>query len=385
MTTNSKPKIAIYTSFFLPISETFIYRQLLGVTEEFNPIVITKTLHNQDLFPYDKICLYKRNLKERIYSKIISKFSNNYSSISKQQVQCFKNILTNNQIQLIHAHFGPHGLNMLPPAQALNIPLVVTFHGYDASAELQVKKYAATIKKLFQYAYIIAVSNKMATKLISLGANPDRTFTHYIGAPLDTFKYQPRKPIVLKVKNNEPIKFLQIARFAEKKGHKYTLEAFKTFLTYYPKSELILAGTGPLENQCKEFCKQHHLENIRFIGPVTEKEVIPLLQQADVYLQHSITASNGDQEGIPIGIAEAMATGLPIISTLHSGIPELVRDGIDGHLVNEKDINGYVNKMRQILNFKEQDTQSWIKQKFDLEANCKTLSSIYRQIISSHK
>jgi glycosyltransferase involved in cell wall biosynthesis len=383
----SKETVAIYQREYLTISMTFIYRQLKGLDEEFKLLVMANRLNNVDIFPWEYIYSQpKTSFKEKAINKLYKLIKSKYAALSNQQYNYYKNVLINENVKLVHAHFGPSGLEILPLVKELGIPLLVTFHGYDASRLLQNKKYVKQLKELFDYAYIITVSKNMRDRLIQYGADPSRIKVHYIGAPLQDFVFHNRKALNEKAKNSEMIKFLQVSNFVEKKGHKYTIKAFKEFLGVYPNSRLILAGDGPLRNSMEGLCNELNLNNhVQFIGKVTKPEVIKLMKEADVFLHHSVTAENGDQEGIPTVLMEAMGTGLTVISTYHSGIPELIIDGYNGFLVHEKDITGYVEKLKHVLNTDNsirKNAYNYVNKNFNIQIQNEELADIYRFVMN---
>ena len=99
-------------------------------------------------------------------------------------------MLRTENVALIHAHFGPGGLEMLALSRSLGIPLLVTFHGYDASRLLRNERYRRSLSRLFARAHVITVSERMRTQLLAHGADPSRTRVHYIGAPVEDFAFR---------------------------------------------------------------------------------------------------------------------------------------------------------------------------------------------------
>ena len=189
---------AVYSPVYLPISETFVYRQLQGVAERLRALVVTHRLDNADRFPYTPMELCPRTLFDRVYGRIARNGFGRFDVMSRAQTSGLVRALRKHDVKLIHAHFGPAGLQMLPVAQRLGVPLLVTFHGYDASRLLNNEHYCAALKKLFAYASPVAVSQAVAERLCAAGADPLRLKMLYIGIPVDEFRYVERVAIAEK-------------------------------------------------------------------------------------------------------------------------------------------------------------------------------------------
>jgi colanic acid/amylovoran biosynthesis glycosyltransferase len=382
-----KPPIAIYSETFLTISMTFIYRQLLGISNFYEPIVLTSKKENIDIFPFDPIYEHVAPLgvRNRIFRKLYCNLSPNYTFATRAQLMKWRDACYNHKVRLIHAHFGTAGLQMLPLAQWLGVPLLVTFHGFDASSLLRKRNYMESIRHMFDYTHNICVSKIMKDTLEKYGANPRKTWVHYIGVPLKNFTIPRRKSIRVKHKMKETIRFLQVSNFVEKKGHEYTVEAFQRFLTFYSNAHLIFAGSGPLYQNIIDKSKKMGLSNkVTFVGRVVRDEAVKLMHKSDVFLHHSVTAKNGDQEGIPTVIMEAMATGMPVVSTYHAGIPELITDGVEGLLAKEKDVKTYTQKMIDILEIGDElakNGRKKIEEQFDMDKQNIRLIEIYESIL----
>ena len=388
---SKKETIAIYCNTFLTISMTFIFRQIKGVENSFNPVVLTRHKKNAGEFPHDPVFDKEMNIIDRMYTRIYRAIFKKYTKFSRSQYKYFKEVIEEQDVKMIHAHFGPSALNIFPLCKRLNLPLLVTFHGYDMSSLLSDKTYFSNLKELFnyEYTYIISVSKKMAEILGKIGANSSRIYTHYIGVPMNDFKFIKRKSIKEKIANKEKIEFLQVSNFVEKKGHEYTILAFKKFISKFPNSRLTLGGDGPLRANIEILCENLDIgRKVKFLGKISKREVIEEMKEADLFLHHSVTAKNGDKEGIPTVIMEAMAMGLPVISTYHSGIPELIDDGINGFLVEEKDVDGYVGAINKIIEcdheMGEKSFQT-INNNFNLNVQNKKLVEIYKEILDDAK
>jgi len=388
----NKIPIAIYLQHYLAPSMTFIYRQLKCAEKKYDPLVICSDRdENRDKFPFDKFFFKRRNFihirKSRYYNKIFGSHSllSINPRISSAQSKYFLEVINNHKVKMIHAHFGPSGLEIVNLAKMCRIPLLVTFHGYDASFLLTKKKYINNLQKLFNYASVISVSNIMKEELIKCGARNEKSYVIKCGIPVDFFEYNHRIPVRSKIILKEEIKFLQVSSFVEKKGHKYTILAFQKFLEHYPNAKLILAGEGILRPSIQNLCQNLGLnKHVQFVGLVDEKRVKELFREADVFLHHSVTSEVGDKEGIPTVIMEAMATGLPAISTYHSGIPELITNNINGFLVKERDVDSYTNALLKLENCPEdigENARKKVVEDFNLEIETEKLFGIYNGLI----
>lgn len=390
---DQKPNIAIYLQHYLAPSMTFIYRQLRGIETDFYPVVFcSDQKENLDKFPFNNIYHRQRNFihfkKSKYYQKIYGSQTllNTDPKLSLTQKKYFSNLIDKKKIKLIHAHFGPSGVEILPLAQQKKIPLVVTFHGYDASILFTMEQYTRNIKKVFESAKIIAVSDMMKDELIQHGANENEISVIRCGISTEEFSVPDRIPLFQKKNTNELISLLQISSFVEKKGHEYTVRAFKDFLQFYPNSKLTLAGDGYLKTRIQKLCDELGIsERVLFPGNIDYRNVPELMRSADIFLHHSVTSAAGDKEGIPTVLMEAMASGLPVISTYHSGIPELIDDNINGLLVNERDLEGYTQKLIRMLDDKGElgkQARDKIETKFNLKKQNELLMKFYRKNIN---
>lgn len=377
--------IAVCAKKYLNPSETFIHRQIVGVEENgFSPVVVANSTANIDKFPYSPLVTHRPSLLDRAYSKAVRELGGFSAASSRWRYYRWREILTCHRVRLVHAHFGWCGLELLRPCQSIGVPLVVTFHGSDASTSLRDKGYVRSLQKLFEYAGVLAVSNAIAYRLRRIGG---RVRVIHIGCPLERFRYHQRTPIRTKVARGERIELLQVARLVEKKGTVYTLEAFEQFVRDYPAARLTIAGDGPLRAELRKTAERLRIsDSVRFIGVVSEGEVASLMADADAFLLHSVTTGDGDQEGTPIVLAEAMATGLPVVSTYHSGIPELVNDGTNGYLVQERDVGGYRDRLVGLLGIGSEigrAAHSTVARRFDAAVQNRKLADYYREVLNS--
>lgn len=386
---SDKQTIAIYLRYFLSPSETFVYRQLQGIATSYRPIVLTASAQNRDLFPFDDIYVQGKGFVEKVTTRLERMATRRFSTITLRQRRQWMQALRENRVAMVHAHFGHFGLDILPVARELEIPLLVTFHGFDASSLLRDARYTAQLRELFEYAHVITVSQNMLERLEPYGAREERTDVHYIGVPVGDFDFVERRPVAEKMAAAEPIELLQVSNFVEKKGHRYTIEAFATFVEEYPAAQLTLAGDGPRRDPIERRCKELGLgDRVRFTGRVVKEKVRALMHDADVFLHHSVTGENGDMEGLPTVLMEAMSMGLVCVSTRHSGIPELIEDGTDGYLVDERDVEAYAAKLgalRECARELPGRARQRIELQFDMAKQNDVLSGIYAKVIRGHE
>jgi len=262
--------------------------------------------------------------------------------------KALKDSLKKERIEVVLAQYGNLATEILPVCKELNLPLIVHFHGFDATVYDVLKKYNNYVD-LFKYAKnIIAVSNDMQKRLISMGCPKEKMIVNPCAPNDDFLNISP---------SLEKEQFIAIGRFTDKKAPYYTLLAFEKVVKKIPNAKLIMAGTGQLYNTCLNLAKHYHLEkNVTFVGVITPQEYIKLLSTSRAFVQHSITANNGDMEGTPVAVLEASAAGIPVISTNHAGIPDVITHNETGLLVNEHDVEGMANNMIAVLEDKNMAT-----------------------------
>jgi len=285
------------------------------------------------------------------------------------------NSLKKEKIDFVLAEYGTTACATLKVVQYLKIPMMVHFHGYDASIKKVLADYKEPYKKLFHYAKaVIAVSNKMKETLIKAGCPDDKIIVSVYGPDPGFFDihhlYHTQQ-------------FIAVGRFVEKKAPGVTILAFKKVAAKYPNATLVMVGDGELLNDCKKLVIESGLEKrVTFKGVQSSAEIQLLMEGSIAFVQHSVTAENGDSEGTPVAILEAQAAGLPVLSTFHAGIPDVVIHNHTGILVNEFDVNGMAESMFRILNEDAlartlgQNAKQNMKQFFTLEKHLDTLTDI---------
>lgn len=236
------------------------------------------------------------------------------------------------KIQVIIANYGPSGAELGKISEKLGIPLIVHFHGFDASVEQVIQHYKVGYHKMFEIAKaIVVVSTEMKKKIISLGASESKVFL---------MRYAPASSFSLIVPDYQSNQMLAIGRFVEKKAPYLTLLAFKQAQELCPDLRIKFIGEGELLQVCKDLSLGLKMNNVDFVGVKSPVDIASEMGNSFCFIQHSKTAINGDKEGTPVAVMEAMASGLPVVSTYHAGIPDVIKDNENGFLVEEGDVDG---------------------------------------------
>ncbi len=250
---------------------------------------------------------------------------------------------TKGPYDLVHCHFGQTGLiaSVLKDIGAFQGKVITTFYGYDISNYIREQGLNA-YNFLFAHGDLfIAISQKMREDLIRLGCNKDKIVIHRLGVDLARFAFRPPK-----VRIDGKVRILTVGRFIQKKGLEYGIRAVAEVLKKYPEIEYNIVGDGELRGAMTQLIARLNVgKHIHLLGWRTPEDVANLMKEADIFLAPSMMSGNGDQEGTPTVIIEALARGLPVLSTFHSGIPELVQDGHSGFLVPEEDTTALAERL----------------------------------------
>ncbi len=253
-----------------------------------------------------------------------------------------KRSFAKNKINVVLAEYGIVGAAVVNVCRAMNIPLIVHFHGYDASNQDVLELYSAKYKEMFRYAEkVVVVSNVMLDSVSRLGCPTGKIKLNVYGPDEDFFS----------INNDYKSRtLLTLGRFVDKKAPYYTILAFAKVLKEHPDAKLVMAGNGELLNTCKNLSRYLGVaDSVNFAGIAGPDRVRELMGSSIAFLQHSVTAENGDMEGTPVAILEAGAAGLAVISTRHAGIPDVVVEGRTGFLVDEHDVDGMAKHIKELL------------------------------------
>jgi colanic acid/amylovoran biosynthesis glycosyltransferase len=238
--------------------------------------------------------------------------------------------------------YGDTAVHVHEACRRARVPLVVHFHGYDASEHETLRRNAEAYPRMFEAASaVVAVSHAMRRQLVSLGAPPEKVHVNHYGVDCEDFSGgDPAQA---------PPTFVAVGRFTPKKAPRLTLAAFAEARRACPEARLRMLGDGPLLAECRQLAAELKIEDaVEFLGARPHEAVREEVRLARAFVQHSVVAENGDSEGTPVAIIEAGATGLPVVSTRHAGIPDVVVEGETGLLVDEGDVRGMAEHMARL-------------------------------------
>ncbi|MGD1853711.1 MAG: glycosyltransferase [Leptolyngbyaceae cyanobacterium] len=380
------PTVLIYRDQLLPYSETFIPAQG-GHLCRYDPIYVGTSRLTNCLDDRRTIVLSDRLAQKRLWKglyKFLGTVPPGWIRVLEQQSPL-----------LIHAHFGSDGGLVLPLCHRLHIPLVVTFHGYDATwdspAWSAIRSQGDLFRALLLYkrdraiagaSQIVAVSQFIRQQLLLRGASADKIAVHYIG--IDRHLFQPRLDQV-----RAPI-VLFVGRLVEKKGVGYLVRAMAIVQRQLPEVELVIIGEGDMRSQLQSLVHQLSVR-ARFLGQQSPEQVRQWMNRAQVFCGPSVVARSGDAEGFGMVFAEAQAMGLPVASFATGGIPEAVIHGETGLLAPEKDTEQLAKNLIRMLDDTELRQkfalagQMHVAANFDLQKNTRQLETLYDQVIAQHQ
>lgn len=373
----SKPSVVIFNSLLLPPSQTFV-RNLGEKLQDFTPYYVGSRYVRGLTLPKEHTLVVNqgdfRGKAEEALFKIFGFAPKLYREVKQL-----------NPV-LIHAQFGLSASLALPLARTLKLPLLVHFRGADATQQEDYVRYSSInhwvyyqrCKNLQTEARLfIAVSKFIREKLLEQGFPNEKIIVNYDG--IDIKKFQPDASVL-----REPV-VLFVGRLVEKKGCKYLIEAMAKVQSVAPDVELVIIGDGPLRKSLEEQASKL-LHRYQFLGVQAPDVVQSWMNRARLLVASSVTATDGDSEGLPTVVVEAQAMGLPVVSTIHAGIPEAVIHGKTGFLVPERDFEGLAKYILWLL----EDSTLWqlfsfegqehIQANFDSFKQAQVLEKIYQEV-----
>jgi len=362
-------KVAILSPKKYEEAETFIQNHIKNFPFDCVVIYGGKFPHISENYIPSKLDMRLHSLKRKMG---LSKLSFKEAHLTK--------ILKKEKVDIVFSEYLITGAETVEVCKKLNIPLIAIALGYEISMYHIIERYKTKYMNLFQYAKnILVVSQHMCENIEKLDCPKEKIIYSPAGPASDFFEISPN------FSNNQ---VLAIGRFVDKKAPHLSILAFEKVLQQIPEAKLVMAGDGPLLNACKDIVRVLELEDkVKFVGRIDIEQHKLFLKESIAFIQHSKVAENGDSEGTPVAILEASAAGLPIVSTIHAGIPDVVKNNETGYLVPENDVNLMAEKMIFLL--KNLDKAKELGEKgrvyvfdnFSLKSHLKVIANILKQAI----
>jgi colanic acid/amylovoran biosynthesis glycosyltransferase len=370
---------------FLFRTGSWIYSQISNL-ERYQPLVITTQKRNLDIFPFDNIySLSDLNAPNRFFQK-------QYSKLTGLSYPFFLNLLKKNQASILHSHFGNRGYFDLALKRKLDLPQVTTFYGHDASSLPQEERWKKRFKTLFQYGdLMLAEGHYMKKTLLELGCPDGKVKVQHLGVDLEKIPFIPRT-----LNNHHTVKILIAGTFREKKGITYALEAFAKLASHYKNLEVTLVGDAGRSQREVDYKKEiitlignrNIAHRVNYLGFLPYPAFIEEAKNNHIFLSPSIHPSDGETEGgAPVALIEMSAFGMPIVSTFHCDIPEVVIDGESGFLVPEKNTDELAERLEHLINHPElwetmgRAGRKHMEAEFNILTQAKRLETIYDSLL----
>jgi colanic acid/amylovoran biosynthesis glycosyltransferase len=305
--------------------------------------------------------------------------------ISEDELRKLERVLGETDARLLHIYFGQIAVHLLPLIRAWKNPSIVSFHGADVTVDMNKPAYRDATRQMLDAVKLVLVrSDSLRRAVIHLGCDEGKIEIQRTGIPLKEFLFRERDFVAAATQ----WRFVQAGRLIEKKGLPVTLRAFAVFLRDHPDARLTIAGEGPLLGELQKLARDLNIDSrVTFTGFVSQEQLRGLYYRSHIFLHPSQTGRDGNQEGIPNSMLEAMATGLPVFATEHGGIPEAIQNGVTGVLVPEGDqeqlaaaLLNAVQDSAFLSGIARRGAQV-VRKNFDLDAQARHLEEIYLRLI----
>ncbi len=373
---------------WLSSTMVWLYDQIHGLPEDITSHVVANNSENTERFPIDN--LFVTNEATAPFG-CLSRHSYRFASAFRDWR--IRRIAQSSDC-VLHSHFGDQGWADMAIAQKLDIPHIVTFYGYDASMlPLLDTHWRKRFESLFEHATtVLAEGPFFAESLVQLGCPRDKVRIQHLGVRTPDIKFKQR----LGLKENNVIRVLMAGSFVEKKGFPDAFNAIS--LLKGRRIHITLVG-DEIEQPRSTAEKARILAvlnetglaaHTNFVGFLPYSELLDLSYQHDIFLSPSITAADGDAEGgAPVTLIAMAATGIPIVSTSHCDIPEVIVDGATGLLAEPGDVEGLSAALDEMISNRERYEEFsragriHTEMEFDSTKQSQRLAALYRSVLQN--
>ncbi len=356
---------------WLSWSQPFIHSLVAGLDEHVRNVVLCTRTENLDRFP----------------AREIARIPTRYLVQPRLAVHSASYLRRNYAPDLMHAHFGWSGLRLLVLKEMLRIPLVVSFGGRDLGMQMHLDEFTPLYSALFDASdHVICVSHDLARRAREAGIPEERISVVHRGTDLRRFAFVDRH----ERDPDGPVHLLMVGRLTPKKGHEDAFQALARLASEGIDARLEIVGEGDERGRLGRLARELGVaDRVAFAGATDHQGVRERMAAADLLLHCSVTTSAGDVEGIPNVVVEAQATGLPVVGTLHGGIPEAVRDGRTGLLVPERDVDALTATLGALATDPKrrlalgEAARDFVTEHFDLRRQVERHLEIYRGVVAA--
>jgi colanic acid/amylovoran biosynthesis glycosyltransferase len=372
-----------YIVTFLKPEMLHIYRQVRGLARWW-PVVFCQKREHSARFPFDAVRVLRKPASHQLRRFWQKSVLRGPIMIYRREAERIAAELRAANARVLHVYFGHIGVHLLPLLEICPVPVVVSFHGADAQIDLHRPRHRAATLRMFELARLLLVrSASLAERLVALGCPKEKIRVHRTGIPLDEIAFAPRTAPA-----DGAWRCVQACRLIAKKGLATSLRAFAEFAQRWPRATFTIAGEGPQLEELRALAAELGIaEKVAFPGFLSQPELRALNAAAHFFLHPSELGPDGNQEGVPNAMLEAMAAGLPVLATTHGGIPEAVVHGESGVLVPERDAAGLGREMLALaedaarFSAMSRAAAARVAAEFDLRATVRALEGFYDEAV----
>ncbi len=391
-----RPLVASLCGTYLKKEMQSLYRQIAGLKEHRN-IVFAEKVANLEMFPFEPLVRMKKRTRPRPRGNFLLRFW--YKHVRKQwppprpvgsvgrenayyHPYDLVDLLAKHRPDVVHCYYGHKAVKYLWMLQAADIPFVISFHGVDVVKFVGEEGYDEKLAIAFRdAALVMARSESLLERLADLGCPREKLRINRTPIPFDNIEFRERSAPA-----DGRWVLVQACRLIPKKGIFTVLDALPKVLQRWPRLKYKLAGIGPSRDEIAEAVRVRGLsENVELLGWLDQSQLQAVYHEGHLFLHPSQLTQENDQEGVPNSMLEAMAAGLPVVATLHGGIPEAVTSGHDGLLVPERspdelgealiDLLGDPAKLAEF----SRNAAASARERFGFDSQIRNLEDIYRE------
>ena len=377
------PVAAQYVVTFLKPEMLHVYRQITSL-RAYHPVVFCQKRENATAFPFGEIVRLPKPRTHQLRRLWQKQIRGQPITIYRSEARRTLAELHRAGARVLHIYFGHIGVHLLPLLEICDLPAIVSFHGADAGISSEDSAQLSATRRMFEKCALVLVrSESIAERLVAMGCDADKIRLHRTGIPLEQIAFVQRAAPA-----DGAWRCVQACRLIAKKGLATSLRAFAEFVRAFPRATFSIAGEGPQLDELRGLARDLGISaQVVFPGFLSQEKLRALYAESHLFLHPSELGTNGDQEGVPNAMLEAMASGLPVLATKHGGIPEAVEDGVSGLLVAEHDHTALSGAMLALARdpacfaAMSAAARARVTAEFDLAAQARVLEGCYREAI----